>query len=260
MIRLGVSGLSAAYGRTRVLHDVALPDLHDGQLLGLLGPNASGKSTAMHCLARQMKADGEIRIDGDPVSDIPHATWLRKVAIVPQSPPAPTSLTPTELLWSAVRALDLALSDRSLAARIQDIFAELGLSELAFAPLHTLSGGKRQLVGIALALVRDPQIVLLDEPTSALDLYWRLTVLDLVRSRLARQGGAAVIALHDMDLAARYCDQVALLSNGRVVAAGLPAEVMTPDNLASVYGVEAKTRMGEDGRVTINVLRPIGAP
>ena len=113
------------------------------------------------------------------------------------------------------------------------------------------------MVGIALALVRDPQIVLLDEPTSALDLYWRLTVLDLVRSRLARQGGAAVIALHDMDLAARYCDQVALLSNGRIVAAGLPAEVMTPDNLASVYGVEAKTRMGEDGRVTINVLRPI---
>src|SRR3546814_17785482 len=113
-------------------------------------------------------------------------------------------------MWSTVRALGLALPNRELASRIEAMFQSLGLADVALAPLHTLSGGKRQLVGLALALIRDPVLLLLNEPTSALDLHWRLVVLDTVRDRLAALGGVAIAALHDLDLAVRYCDPIAL--------------------------------------------------
>jgi iron complex transport system ATP-binding protein len=176
---------------------------------------------------------------------------------MPQAPPEPSVLLPTELMWSTARALSLELSDAELGAAIERVFDGLGLSDAALSPLHTLSGGKRQLVGLALALIRDPDLLLLDEPTSALDLHWRMVVLDTVRERLRTQGGAAVAALHDLDLAARYCDHIALIHHGRVVAAGSPGEVLTTDNLAAVYRVEAEVAMDDQGRPTITVLRPI---
>lgn len=255
--RLTVAGLAARYGRRPVLHDIALPDLADGELLGVLGPNASGKSTLMRRLVGQMAGPGRIALDGRSPSEHGGDAWRRLVAAAPQTPPAPSALLPTELMWSTVRALGLAIPDAELAGRIEAVFAELGLADGALAPLNTLSGGKRQLVGLALALIRDPALLLLDEPTSALDLHWRLAVMDLVRARLAARGGVAVAALHDLDLAARYCDRVAVLHEGRVLAAGRPADVLTPVLLAQVYRVEAAVDRDAHGRPVIRALRAI---
>lgn len=251
------TGIDAFYAKTLVLDGVDLPELTDNQVLGLLGPNASGKSTLMRCLSGEKATSGHIAIDGRTRADIGHDLWHQRLASMPQSPPNPSALLPTELMWSTARALDLDLSDRELADQIEDIFARLGLSEFALAPLHTLSGGKRQLVGLALALMRDPDVLLLDEPTSALDLHWRMVVLDLVRERLAERGGVVIAALHDLDLAARYCDQIVLLNRGRIIAAGAPEAVLTPENLAEVYRVETRVSLDEDGRPLVHVVRPL---
>jgi len=255
--RLEVRDLSAHYGRTQVLFGVTLPTLAPGEVLGLLGPNASGKSTLMRCLSREMRGSGHVTLNGRPQQGIAHSDWHRTVAAMPQSPPAPTALLPVELMWSSARALRLDLSDAALSARIEDVFAQLGLADRAFTPLSALSGGMRQLVGLAMALIRAPSLVLLDEPTSALDLHWRMVVLDLVRTRVAGTGGAVVAALHDLDLAARYCDRIALLDGGRIVAAGTAAEVLTRDNLARIYHIEAEVMADPEGRPVIRALRPI---
>ncbi|MFC4349953.1 ABC transporter ATP-binding protein [Fodinicurvata halophila] len=252
-----VEKLCALYGRKQVLFEVTLPALADGEILGILGPNASGKSTMIRCLAREMPASGTVRLDGRDQSAIGRDDWYAKVATMPQMPPAPSALLPTELMWSTARALNLEFSDRELAAHIEAIFLRLGLDELALSPLQTLSGGKRQLVGFALTLIRDPELMLLDEPTSALDLYWRMIVLDLVRDRLTEHGGIAIAALHDLDLAARYCDRLVLLEEGRVLAAGTPREVLTAANLAQLYRVEAEVSDDAEGRLRIHVVRPL---
>jgi iron complex transport system ATP-binding protein len=247
--------VSVGYGRRTVVHEVSIPAVENGQLLGLLGPNASGKSTLIRALSREKAATGRIAFDGRPVERFSHADWYRAVATMPQAPPSASALRPVELIWSTARTLDLGLSDRELGDRIDGLFRTLGLDAVAMAPLSTLSGGKRQLVGFALAMVRDPDLLLLDEPTSALDLYWRLTLMDIVRDRLTTRGGVGVIAVHDLDIAARYCDRLALIQDGRLVATGSAAEVLTQANLATVYGVESEVRAGPDGRPEVRVHR-----
>ena len=249
--------LSTHYGRTQALFDVTLPTLGPGEILGLLGPNASGKSTLMRCLSREKQSSGRILLDGFEQKSIGHARWHEQVGSMPQTPPAPSALLPTELMWSTARALALDLSDSELAAKIEQVFTRLGLEAVALAPLNTLSGGKRQLVGLALALIRDPGLLLLDEPTAALDLHWRMAVLETVREEISRRGGIVIAALHDLDLAARYCDQIALLEQGHIVAAGSPQSVLTPEMLAKIYHVEAETHCAPDGSLRIDVLRPI---
>lgn len=106
-------------------------------------------------------------------------------------------------------------------------------------------------------MIREPSLLLLDEPTAALDLHWRMAVLEMVRKEISGRGGIVVAALHDLDLAARYCDHIAMLDHGRIVAAGSPEEVLTADTLAKVYRVEAQIRKDSDDCLAIDILRPI---
>ncbi len=259
MTHLSVSGVCARYGRKQVLFDVTLPDLEDGHFIGILGPNGSGKSTLIRCLSRELSCQGSIVLDGVSLASQSSRALWEKVATMPQSPPAPSALFPMELLWSICRALGMALSDRALSQRIEEVLALLGLDDQALAPLSTLSGGQRQRVGLALCLIRDPDLLLLDEPTAALDLHWRLTVLELIRRRLAHRGGVVIANLHEVDLAARYCDGVVVLGHGKVVAAGPPAEVLTKEVFARVYHVEAELHPGTDNRPSLELIRPLSS-
>ncbi|WP_020410152.1 ABC transporter ATP-binding protein [Hahella ganghwensis] len=257
MNRLRVKNLNVFYGKTQRLFDVQLPDLEDGDILGLLGPNAAGKSTLMRALSGVQKHQGQIIYKDNHQGDIPLSDWHREVAYMPQTPPQESSLLPFELLWSAARALNLTTSDQKLAKKIELLFKRLGLAESAMSPMYSLSGGKRQLVGLALALIRNPYMLLLDEPTSALDLHWRMIVLDLVHERVNRQDGIAIAALHDLELAARYCNKLVLLAHGKVVASGPVSDVLTADNIAAVFKVKAKVEPGELGYPIIQVLEPM---
>ncbi|MEE2730587.1 MAG: ABC transporter ATP-binding protein [Pseudomonadota bacterium] len=256
-----VNNINVFYGRTQRLFEVDLPPLQSGDVLGLLGANAAGKSTLMRTLAGQQDfRGGAIRFAGQELQRHRARHWLAGVGFMPQTPPQESALRPFELLWSAARALGVTLSDQALTQRIEALLARLGLAERAMAPLYSLSGGKRQLVGLALALIRDPQLMLLDEPTSALDLHWRMVVLDLVQERVQAQQGIAIAALHDLDLAARYCTQLVMLEQGRVVAAGPVAEVLNPANIARVFKVEAQVEIGPMGYPRVQVLNAIRHP
>jgi len=257
MMRLKVQSVSTTYGKKTILHDVSLPNIPAGTIVGLLGPNASGKSTLMKCLAGEKKCDGHISFDKLNVAETDQKHWFNKVATMPQTPPSPTALTPTELMWSTARALALPISDRELARNIERIFKDLGLVQFALSPLHTLSGGKRQLVGLALALIREPELFLLDEPTSALDLHWKISVLALVHGKVKSEGKIALAALHDLDLAARYCDILVLLKQGRIVASGPPFEVLTSQNIERVYHVETEISDTGKGYPRIDVIAPL---
>ncbi|WP_421783049.1 ABC transporter ATP-binding protein [Kiloniella litopenaei] len=253
-MRLTVRNLSAFYGKKQILHDISFPDVRGGMIVGLLGPNASGKSTLMKCLSGENKSKGDVIFDGDCLHVVGRKKWSEKVATMPQTAPAPTALTPTELMWSTARALALPYSNKELSRKIEGIFDALGLSDFQLDALHTLSGGKRQLIGLALAFIREPELLLLDEPTSALDLHWRMIVLDLVKRKVQQENSVSIAALHDLDLAARYCDLLVLLEQGRVIASGRPEEVLVRDNLARVYQVETEIDQSKHGYTRVDII------
>lgn len=257
MSLLTVHNLQVSYANKIILSNVNIPDLNAGQMLGVLGPNAAGKSTLLKALSGQKSFDGELLIKGKPKSEVSVTEWRNQVALAPQTPPQPSSLLPFELLWSAARTLSMTLKDEKLEQLIDQIFSELGLKELATTPLQALSGGKRQTVGLALALIRNPTVLLLDEPTASLDLHWRMVVLDRVKQRIKKAKGCAIAALHDLDLAARYCDQLILLHDGQVVAQGTPSEVLTSENIAQVYRVEARILKSDNSYPLIQIENPI---
>ncbi|MEW2383825.1 ABC transporter ATP-binding protein [Micromonospora sp. NPDC047707] len=234
---LSVTGVSWAVVARRILHDVtcAVPA---GSLVGLLGPNGCGKTTLLRVAARLATPHaGQVTIDGDDVATLPRTTLARRAALLAQHADTDLDLTVIEVVllgrtphrrsrWSDSAA------DRAAAA---DALARVDLDGYADRRWHTLSGGERQRAQLARALAQQPRLLLLDEPTNHLDIGHQLHLLHLVR----RAGITTLAALHDLNLAAMFCDTVVVLAAGRVVAAGPPAEVLTPHLLADVYGVHA---------------------
>ncbi|MFG6158461.1 ABC transporter ATP-binding protein [Halomonas sp. 1390] len=232
MVTLTLDHLSARYGRRRILADITTPAFAGGQVVALLGPNAAGKSTLFRRILGLLDGDGEARIGS--------ATSERPVAYMPQDTGANAVLTVYESVLLArmqgrslrVQAEDLSEVDRALA--------DLGIAELGARDIGDLSGGQRQLVGAAQALVQAPEILLLDEPTSALDLHRQIQLLSILR-RLAREREMLVIAsLHDLGHALRFTDHAIVLESGRLAACGPTDQVVTPELLRSVYRVDAR--------------------
>lgn len=247
MIVLSARDVSVRIGSQTILDRVALPDIAAGQIVGVIGPNGSGKSTLLRALAFKDRAVGHVTISGGNGAQGRHV-------YMPQGLPLPSPLRAYELLVSHARALGERSATRSIHNRISILFEKLGLSDLALRPMSELSGGQRQLIGYALAISRQPDLLLLDEPTSALDIRWQLRLLDDIRSYVRDHQAACIAALHDIDLAARACDRLILLSEGRSVASGAPDAVLTPDNLAAVYGVRTHLYERSDGALGIEIL------
>jgi len=216
-----------------------------GQVGGLLGPNGSGKSTLLRLVAgvvpagsQRHEAPGQLRLHGTDLDALARRDRARRVALVEQEQPSDVELTVREAVhlgrtphqgrWSSGTPRDTDVVERALAA--------VDLTGMADRLLPTLSGGERQRVHLARALAQEPELLLLDEPTNHLDVHAQLTALQLVR-QLADHGVTALVALHDLNLAAAYCDHLVLLAGGRVVAAGPVAEVLVPEVLDPVYRV-----------------------
>ena len=237
---LMLDNLTFSYGRRAVLKGVDA-SWETGQMVGLLGPNGAGKSTLVTCVAQLRRYLGEVTFEGHRGRDL-----RGMIGYMPQGLPGDAALTALESVLTASRrgmTWHTSRADIDLAWGALD---ELGVAELADRPLGQLSGGQRQLVALAQTLVREPGLILLDEPTSALDLRRQVSVLSHVRRICHRDTGRlAVVALHDLNLAARFCDRLAVLAGGTVLAEGPPAEVLQPDTLAEVYGL--RVRIVPDG-------------
>ena len=237
---LELKHLHFSYGARRVLRDVdARWDA--GQMVGLLGPNGAGKSTLVTCVAQLRRYVGVVTFEGRTGRDL-----RGTIGYMPQGLPGDAALTALESVLTASRrglTWHTSRADIDLAWTALD---GLGVAELADRPLGQLSGGQRQLVALAQTLVREPGLILLDEPTSALDLRRQVAVLSHVRRICHRDSGRlAVVALHDLNLAARFCVRLAVLGDGRILAEGPPAEVLRLDVIAEVYGL--RVRIVPDG-------------
>lgn len=246
---LDVNEVVAGYGKRKVLRGASVRTLKPGTVTGLLGPNAAGKSTLMTTLAGIRKPmAGEIALTRDNERVV--GSELRDVVgYVPQDLPASASLTAFEsVLVSGRRAGRLRVRGSEIE-HTAAVLRKVGIEHLADRFVGELSGGQRQLVAVAQMFVRDPEVMLLDEPTSALDLRHQVELLQLVRAEVASRSSLALVAIHDLNLAARYCDELVMLHDGHVVAQGSPADVLTPDLLARVYGIRA--RVLNDGGVPV---------
>nr|WP_120491337.1 ABC transporter ATP-binding protein [Corynebacterium lactis] len=261
---LEVRDVCAGYGRRQVLRGASISRLEPGTVTGLLGPNAAGKSTLMTTIVGIRKpSSGEIVVGrsgggAEQVSRITGPELRDTVGYVPQDLPSSAALTAFEsVLVSGRRGASSGLRVRSEALEhTASVLRKVGIEHLAERYVGELSGGQRQLVAVAQMLVRDPEVMLLDEPTSALDLRHQVELLQLIRAEVSERSSLALVAIHDLNLAARYCDQVVVLSGGRVAAQGSPAEVLTPDLLQETYGLRARV-LDDDG---VPVICPVAEP
>ncbi|MFT4149257.1 MAG: ABC transporter ATP-binding protein [Paracoccaceae bacterium] len=251
MSGLVVQGLSVRLGRRQVLADLDLPPLEPGAVTVLAGPNAAGKSTLLRAIAQLVPYQGRITLDGADLHGMGHAERARHLGYMPQGLPSATALDVLESVIAAQQAAKGGLKTQADEAAMA-VLDRLGIGSLALEPLGRLSGGQRQMVALAQAIVRDPGVLLLDEPTSALDLARTARLMAEVR-RLADEGRIVVAVLHDLALAAQSADRIVVLHQGRVYSAGRPDEVVTPRMLAEVYGVSARVERCSRGRLVVLV-------
>lgn len=240
MVSLELRDIGATYGGRPVLQGISTPDLRGGQLVALLGPNAAGKSTLFRRIFGLLNGPGEIRVKG--------AVSPRPIAYMPQDNGARPVLTVYESILLARmqgRRLRVLREDHHEVERVLTL---LRIDHLRSRNVGDLSGGQRQMVGAAQALVQNPEILLMDEPTSALDLNRQIELLTVLRRLTREQGLLIVVALHDIGHALRYADAALVIRDGRLAACGPTAEVVTETLLREVFQVEARIEPCSKGR------------
>jgi iron complex transport system ATP-binding protein len=248
MSALHVEGVTAGYGERPVIAGLDLQPLKAGHVTALVGPNGAGKSTLLRAVAGLLPARGTVRFDDRMLSGLGFAERARHVAYMPQTLPQDVALT---VLETVVAALEASPSAQGAGQAVETAMAALervGAADLALKRLDRLSGGQRQIAGLAQAMVRKPRILLLDEPTSALDLRHQLEVLNLAQDYARQEEAVVVLVLHDLQAAARASDHMVVLSNGAVRIEGAPGEALTADILAEVWQVRARMESFADGR------------
>ncbi|WP_226781108.1 ABC transporter ATP-binding protein [Oceaniglobus trochenteri] len=236
---LTIEGLRAGYGRVQALHDINIAPIMPGQFVGLIGPNASGKSTLFKTLSGMLRpSSGTICLGETDLCALCRRDRARCIAYMPQAFGCNAILTVYESVLLALKQTTGWRVGGDNLDRVSQTLEALKISHLADRGLGNLSGGQAQMVAVAQTLVRDPSIVLLDEPTSALDLHHQLSILSSVRHEMQRRGSIVMAALHDLNLAAEFCDRLILIREGRIVADGTPEDILSLAEIGETYRVD----------------------
>jgi iron complex transport system ATP-binding protein len=225
----------------KILNEISI-SVAEKEFVGLIGPNGSGKSSLLRTMYRVLKPDaGTIHLDGTDVWQSTAKEIARQMAVVMQERSGDFEFTVKDIVMMG-RNPHKGLFDRDTAYDYQiteDSLARVGLAEYDQRSFLTLSGGEKQRVLIARALVQQAKILLLDEPTNHLDIYYQLEILELVKNLEV----TTIAALHDLNLAAMYCDRLYVLKNGQVIASGSPATVLNPELIQQIYGVNSEVNI-----------------
>lgn len=252
---LRLEKLTFAYGSEAVLDQIELQ--LDCPVTALVGPNAVGKTTLLRCITGALKPKGRISLDGKDIRSFRKKELSQAMGYLAQDGQCSAELTVMEaVLLGRFHTLSWRVSDDDLNVAFE-VLEDLGIAELALRPLRELSGGQRQMVSIAQVLVQNPRVLLLDEPTNSLDLQHQLEILALIRDLSLQKDLTTVLSLHDLNLAARYADEIVVLYQGRVFACGNPVSVLTPETLRIAYGVNAKSHIDSGGILVITLLNSL---
>jgi len=238
MVKISIKDLSFRYKSSKILDDLNII-VDDAEILGLVGPNGSGKTTLIKCIDRILKPRGSILLEGREVQAMEQQGIARLIGYVPQSSSTPLATTVFDTVLMGRRPhIRWRVSDADLD-KVAETLELLNLQQLAMRDFSELSGGQRQKVLIARALAQEPAVLLLDEPTSNLDMKHQLDVMETISSLVKERGISVVMAIHDLNLAARFSDKLVMLKKGIVYAAGTPNDLLSERNISDVYGVEA---------------------
>ncbi len=240
--RLQVQDLTAGYGDRTIITGLGI-DLLPGRITAIVGANVCGKSTLLRVMARLLRPrGGQVTLDGAAIHGMPTRVLARVLGLLPQSPIAPEGITVADLVGRGRHPHHGLMSrwgpadDHAVATALE----ATRITDLADRTVDELSGGQRQRAWIAMALAQDTDLLLLDEPTTYLDVAHQIELLDLLCDLNARRGTTIVMVLHDLNLAARYADQLIALRAGRVHAQGSPEAVLTEATIAQVFGLSAQ--------------------
>ena len=255
-MKLKVKDVTFSYGSVPVLKDVFMA-VGTTEMLGVLGPNGAGKSTLLKCIDRILSPQkGCISLDGLDITKMSQIELAKKIGYIPQSLSHVFSATVFDTVLLGRRPhLNWRTSEKDTEAVLETL-QMLHIEDLAMRDINELSGGQRQKVFIARALTQEPDLLLLDEPTSNLDIRHQLEVMHTIKSIVRKKGISAILAIHDLNLAARYADRIIMMHNGTIFSDGDPTYVLTRDNIKWVYGVDAEVNYN-DGRPYIVPLKPV---
>lgn len=244
MVVISVKDLSYTYRKKPVFSGISF-EAKEGEVLGLVGPNGSGKTTMIKCIDGILHPQGEVRVFGDLVSSLHRMEIARKIAYVPQSFPEGISSVVFETILMGRRPyLNWKIGPED-EEKVYHAMKMLGVEDFAFRKIKELSGGERQRVMIARAIVQETPVILMDEPTSSLDVRHQMEVMEVARSLAVEKHITVLISLHDLNLAARYCDRIVMFKEGALYGFGTPDEVLREQVIREVYGIE--TRIFRDG-------------
>ena len=231
---------SYAVPERTLLHNINL-SFHPQKLYGLIGHNGSGKSTLLKLLTRQYAlAGGRVMLDGRDIADFTPRQYAKEVAYLPQHLPAATALTATELVsmgryaWSGLLGRTTQQDRDAVAEALRLTHTE----RFAHQVVDTLSGGERSRIWLAMCLAQQSRFLLLDEPLAPLDIAHQIDVMALIRDFSQSLGLGVIIVIHDINLAAQYCDELVALKGGRLLKTGRPSEIMTAQVLKDIYSVD----------------------
>ena len=248
-MNIQTDNIQVSFGPKTILQDISL-DIRNKEFVGIIGPNGSGKSTFLKCLYRVLQPNnGKIFFDGTEMSSLSHRDTALKMAVVAQHSTVNFDFSVLEMVLMG-RSPYKGLLDRD---QIDDYeiarhaLAQVGLSDFESRNFNTLSGGEQQRVILARALAQRTECLVLDEPTNHLDIKYQLELMTIVK----RLDATVVSAIHDLNLAAIYCDRLIALKDGSVVCTGTPQEVLTEDTIRHIYGVSATVQTLPNGRLNI---------
>ena len=241
MIELNMQDVTLGYGRKLVVENITLK-AEPSDIVGLVGPNGCGKSTIIKALSRVISPfSGKILLNGQNISRIPRRELACLLGVVPQVPLLPSNFTAFEIVLMG-RNPHLGLfkyegpKDLTIAWEAME---KTSTQHLAQRKISELSGGEIQCVVIARVFAQETEVILLDEPTANLDIGRQIEILDLIKGLCRKDGLTVLVSLHDLNLAAQYCDRLVLIDKGRIHAEGTPGEVINADNIRQVYGADS---------------------
>lgn len=253
---LRTESVSVSYGAAPVVVDANI-ELSPGGVTALIGPNGSGKSTLLRGICRLADSTGTVTLDGVDTSQLSPRAFAKRLTVLAQQRPTPGGLTVTEVveLGRHPHRRRFSRVDPKSQQAVERAIALTGLDALRDRPVTELSGGQLQRVWLATSLAQQTDVLLLDEPTTFLDLKHQMSLLDVIRDLADDHGLTIGVVLHDLEQAADIADQVILVAEGRIVAKGTPAEVMTAERLTEIFGVTIDVAFTPSGDMTVRARR-----